>query len=136
MAASLTTVSDTLLSTTAPNTYGGVKMVAAKGYGTWNFQVIGGASATSITVYGTLDPAAIGADGKANPNYPAPGAAGGNWFALNPGAVATAPADVSNPITKADGSNNLFYSGPLKAVCAVSGATQTGTSTVLGMARD
>ena len=119
--------------------YSGVLAVEASGFKSWTFNVIGGATVTSITVFGTIDAAAVnynpyvtpGAD-LPNPTYPAPGVAGGNWFALNPGALSATPADVVNPFTKADGSQYLFVSGyPLVGICGVSGGTQTGVSTLL-----
>lgn len=127
--------------------YSGPLFPEAAGADKLIFILSGGASATSITIYGTIDPAVIlskETSGVMTPNtglvfdpaYPAPGQANGNWFALNPASVATSPADVVNPITAANGSQYLYHTGgPILAVCGVSGATQTGTSTLIAWAK-
>lgn len=118
------------------NKYSGAVVVNNQGHMSALFTVIGGATATNITLYGTIDPAAATQNGNqlvVATNYPAPGAANGYWFQLEaPPMIATTGSNVYNPITAADSSQYLPYLGaPWMAVCAVSGATQTGTSQVL-----
>ena len=108
-------------------------MTQPVGYSKLTFQAIGGATVTTVTVYATIDPAAIQfPGGPPVATYPAPGAAGGYWFAINPGAQAASPADVVNPFTNGNGSQYFPMAGySAVAFCAQSGGTQTGTTTVL-----
>lgn len=125
-----------ILSTSAAGTTNGsVQMVEARGYKNWMFSLAGTFTGFSVTIYGTVDPNAITDARVANPNYPVPGAAGGNWFALNSGPPATSPADVVNPLTT--NTQYLPFSMPLVAVCAVAvGTGPTGTVNVLAFAAE
>lgn len=117
--------------------YSGVQMTEARGFRNWNFCLAspGTINGYSVTIYGTLDPAAILPNGQPNPNYPNPGAAGGNWFALNPGTSAAAPADVANPLTAV--TSYCPFGSPLVAVCvAVVASAASGTINVLGFASE
>lgn len=125
-----------ILSTSAAGTTNsGVQMAEARGFKNWMFCLAGTFTGFSVTIYGTIDPNAL-TDGRvANPNYPVPGAPGGNWFALNPGPQATAPADVQNPLTA--NTQNCPFPQLLVAVCAVAvGSTPTGTVNVLAFASE
>jgi hypothetical protein len=113
------------------------QMTEACGYSEWDFGLTGIFTGYSVTIYGTLDPAAVNQDGSPNVNYPAPGAAGGAWFGLQ------APLPESsddafqyfNPLTAI--TENLHYKGALVAVCAVAtGTSQTGTVNVVAWATD
>lgn len=126
----------TILSTAAAGTtQSGVQMTEARGFRNWMFTLAGTFTGFSVTIYGTIDPAALLANGQPNPNYPVPGAAGGNWFALNPGTSATSPADVANPLTVM--TSYCPFGSPLVAVCAVAvGTAPTGTCNVLAFASE
>lgn len=117
--------------------FSGPTMTEARGFKNWVFSLATPTtiSGYSVTVYGTLDSSAVLQNGQPNPNYPNPGSAGGNWFALNPGTSAAAPADVANPLTAT--SSYCPFSGPLVAVCvAVVASTASGTINVLGFAAE
>lgn len=132
-----------LINTSGAGTVNGTPWVDASGFKDWTFSLcsatVGGTiTGWSVSIYGTLDPNVLNADGvTVNPNYPAPGAAGASWFLLPAESVETTgdTATFANPLTAL--SQVLRYKGPLLAVCAVSvGTAPTGTINVVGWAVD
>ena len=123
--------------------------VAAKGFTKWVFQLLGGITGVSVTIYGTFDPNAYlvytanaANDGPTTGTFYQQGTTVGStvsvpassWFALPGPSEASGTGGIANPLTST--TTLLVSSLPLVAVRAVvtTVATPTGNGSVIGFA--
>lgn len=126
-----------IITTNAASADSGVVFFEGAGFEHYAFQLTGTFTNYTVTIYGTLDPAAVVTQGQiaANAAYPAPGAAGGAWFPIPAPSEQSGTGPVVNPLTAIN--QVLETKVPLVAVWVhVAGASQTGSVTVVGWAID
>jgi hypothetical protein len=109
----------------------GLVLCEAQGFTKWTFQLLGGGTGYSITLYGTSDPVALGQwRSSFNPLAPKYALPASSWFILPGPAEQTGTGTIANPITAT--APSFQFSGSLLGVRAAltTSATPSGVVSV------
>lgn len=107
----------------------GLQLCEAQGFTKWTFQLLGGGTGYSVSLYGTSDPVAIGQwRASFNPQAPKYTLPASSWFLLPGPAEQTGTGTIANPMT---GTNPQFqFSGALLGIRAVLTASATPSGVI------